>query len=80
MSLPNCPQCGNNKHVRQQEDKLFICDWHRMQFDGVDDGTIGYGRQDYWAERKEEFEQRRDAREREKQRCREDRIRGGRRR
>lgn len=62
MSIPNCPKCGTNKHARQQEAKLFLCGRCNMQYDGIDDGDVGYGRQDRHAERKEEFEQRQKAR------------------
>ncbi len=53
-----CPQCGADKQVRQQESHppMYICDRRNMQFDGIDDGVVGYGRQDRYAERKEEYE------------------------
>lgn len=60
--IPKCPRCGTNKHTRQQEAKLFFCGRCNMQFDGIDDGDVGYGRQDRYAEKKEEFENRQKAR------------------
>lgn len=64
-NLPPCPRCRTAKCVRVKEDKLFICDNCHGLFDGIDDGDIGYGRQDRYAERKEGYENRQRQRQRE---------------
>lgn len=54
MSNPTkCPRC--NSSVIQIEDRLYRCDRCKMLTDCEDDGDIGYGRQDRYAERKEEY-------------------------
>lgn len=55
MNIPNCPRCNSNAKSRKQEDKLFICGRCNMQYDGIDDGDVGYGSQERYAERKEEY-------------------------
>lgn len=56
MTEPRCPRC--NGKLMKSEEKLYWCAYCNMLTDGEDDGTVGYGRADRHAERKEEFEQR----------------------
>lgn len=56
MTAVKCPRCG--RPTTQLEAKLWRCDRCRVLTDGIDDGDIGYGRQDRYAERKEEYEER----------------------
>lgn len=54
--MNKCPKCG--RKVVPIEDKLFRCDHCNMLTDCEDDGTVGYGSQQRYAERKEEYENR----------------------
>lgn len=51
-----CPKC--NGPVVPMEDKLYRCDRCRMLTDCQEDGDIGYGNQERYAERKEAFQAR----------------------
>jgi len=62
--MTKCPKYG--RPCTQIEDKLFRCDSCKMLTDGIDDGDVGYGRQDRHAERKEEYQIRQKNRERER--------------
>ena len=63
-TTPNCPMCGNNRHVVASGQRLWYCAMHRMGFDANDDGVVGYARPDVHAERKESREGKSHARRR----------------
>ena len=56
--LPKCPWCGTDKHVYESGHAQFWCKKCDRLFDKGEDGVIGYGRPDKYAERREEFEKR----------------------
>lgn len=51
-----CPLCGKAKHVRVNGPRDFTCMDCKMDFDGVDDGDVGYQRPERIASRREEFQ------------------------
>ena len=54
---PNCPMCGNARHVRPNGDRLFYCTaCGGLYDDSGDDGTIGYGDPARIAEKREQRE------------------------
>lgn len=59
--LPNCPWCRTAKHVQPSGEnaKALHCRGYHRSFEAEDDGTVGYGRPDKFAERNERFESRR---------------------
>jgi hypothetical protein len=59
--MANCPRCG--RQCTRMEDRLYRCETCKMLTDGIDDGDVGYGRQDRYAERKEEYLLRKKQRE-----------------
>ena len=44
QNKPACPLCGKRKHVRVNGFRDFTCLGCKMDFDGEDDGDVGYGR------------------------------------
>lgn len=60
-----CPKCRGE--VSNVDTRLYYCASCKMYTDCEDDGTIGYGRQDRHAERKEEYERRQAARQQRQQ-------------
>ena len=63
-TTPNCPMCRNNRHVVASGQRLWYCSEHKMEFDGVEDGDISYGRPEKRLERKEQRKERQKERER----------------
>jgi hypothetical protein len=61
-AIPKCPLCRSAQHVRIHGPKDFTCLNCRMDFDGIDDGTISYGPPDRRLRREERREQRRAVR------------------
>lgn len=51
-----CPKCSGA--VSNVDTRLYYCENCKMYTDCEDDGDISYGRQDRYAERKEEYERR----------------------
>lgn len=51
--LPPCPWCGTAKKVYKHGDREFVCLGCKRIFDGIDDGVIGYGRPEKYAQRAE---------------------------
>lgn len=51
-----CPKCHGP--VINMDTRLYRCDSCKMLTDCEDDGDISYGRQDRYAERKEEYQNR----------------------
>lgn len=60
-----CPKCGGP--VVNMDTRLYRCENCKMLTDCEDDGTVGYMRQDRYAERKEEYERRQAARQQRQQ-------------
>jgi ribosomal protein L37AE/L43A len=50
---PACPMCGSDKNVRVHGSHDFTCMNCKMDFDGIDDGDIAYGRPEKRMEREE---------------------------
>lgn len=63
---PKCPLCKTSKYVRVNGPKDYTCLDCKMDFDGVDDGTVGYGRPEKYAERAERRQQKETLRQRNK--------------
>ena len=53
---PKCPWCKTDKHVHAEGFRSWWCGNCNRLFDGVDDGTVGYGTPEKHAERKERRE------------------------
>ena len=51
--LPCCPWCNTAKHVRLTGFRHFYCGRCGREFDGVDDGDVGYRRPETNAARNE---------------------------
>lgn len=49
-----CPRC--QQPVDEMNDRLYWCPQCKMATDCEDDGDIGYGSQERYAQRKEEYE------------------------
>ena len=62
--MPDCPWCGDNRQVYEEGDRNYWCRGCNRSFDAEDDGTIGYGRPDQNAIRREEHELRQRTRKR----------------
>lgn len=60
--LPRCPWCGNARRVYAHGSREFFCDGCKRIFDGIDDGDVGYQGPERYAERKEAFQLREQAR------------------
>lgn len=57
-----CIKCGRVKAVRKLGSGHCFCDHCKIEFDPVDDGDVGYGSQERYAERKEEYQLRQQGR------------------
>ena len=51
--LPPCPWCKTAKKVYKHGERDFVCLGCKRIFDGIDDGEIGYGRPEKYAQRNE---------------------------
>lgn len=54
-----CPRCRRESTTATDSPHAFYCHWCKMEFDDEDDGTIGYGNPERFAERNERHQQRR---------------------
>lgn len=61
-TLPKCPWCKTDKHVRIVGHRRYYCSKCGREFDGVDDGTITYGRPSKRLEREERMQSRKAVR------------------
>jgi ribosomal protein L37AE/L43A len=56
-TTPNCPMCGNNRHVVASGQRLWYCAMHKMEFETGDDGDVTYGRPEKRLEREERLKE-----------------------
>ncbi len=61
-NAPKCPWCKTNKHVRLTGFRHHYCGRCGREFDGEDDGEVGYDRPDERLTRQEEVAKRRKER------------------
>jgi len=52
-TLPACPWCNTEQHVRLIGHRHFYCNKCKREFDGEDDGDVTYGRPSKRLEREE---------------------------
>jgi hypothetical protein len=62
--VPNCPWCHSSKHVQASGTtmKAMYCRRCSREFEAEDDGVVGYGSPEKYAERSERRQQRKGVR------------------